>query len=123
MMDVYTWFSIAINVSDRIRGTAVLDFEQALIAHFGPPLAIHGDEIFNASEFLECIKKFEIPFRPFPPWRHSKNPIKLKLRIIRGIHLHVKDFSALSDSVTLDSLMMMQVLRISNDLYGSGTLS
>ena len=65
------------------------------------------------------MKRYDIEMRPVPPRRHCKNPIEPRHGTIRSIFLRLKN----SDVNVSDELHAIRAIRISNDLYGSDTLS
>ena len=65
------------------------------------------------------LNTYGIKIRPVPPRRHHKNSIEPKNRTIRSIFLRIKN----ENPKISDELASVRSIRISNDLYGSDTLS
>lgn len=65
------------------------------------------------------LSRFDVEMRPVPPRRHAKNAIEPRNRTIRSMFLRLKN----AEPDLSDNLHAIRAIRISNDLYGSDTLS
>ena len=88
------------------------------------------DRAFENNEFKGYLTLHDIQVRPLPPRRHNKNALESKYRVLRDIFLrlqqaHEQNTSIIPDSTQVDiqSLLIQQSFRISNELYGNDTLS
>lgn len=118
-MDSYSRFSAVYPVPDGSISSAVVAFEATWVAQFWPPESVQGDQAFAKTEFTDYLKNNSISFRPVPSRRHHKNTLEPKHGIIRSIFLRLLSASPEADKTVL----ALHAVRISNDLYGSDTLS
>lgn len=119
VMDSYSRFSAALPVSSMSLSDAIAAFEAIWISHFWPPCAVQGDLAFRHNEFQEFLAQYGTSFRPVPPRRHHKNLLESKHGFIRAIFLRLKSASA----STSPALLATMSVRISNEMYGSDTMS
>lgn len=120
MMDAWSRFSTCYALDDASLRSAVIGFEASWLSKFWAPLSVRGDDAFNKDEFKNYMSTLDIEFRPIPPRRHSKNVLESKHGIIGSVYLRLK---SANDSDESDTLLAHQAVRMSNDLYGSDTLS
>ena len=66
---------------------------------------------------------FGIEARPIPPLRHNKNILESKHRITRNVFLRLPSAAQACDSSPDTSVLVLQSIRISNDLYGNDVMS
>ena len=118
-MDSYSRFSADYVVPDASLESAVVAFESVWIGQFWPPDAVQGDQAFTGETFQQYLKSHGISFRPVPSRRHHKNTLEPKHGIIRSIYLRLQSASPTSNS----AILALRAVSISNDLYGSDTLS
>lgn len=119
VMDSVSRYS-ACHISDSTSiDVSILSFEASWMSQFWPPTDIQGDNSFNKTRFIQFLRELGTEFRPIPARIHSKNAIESKLGIIRSVFLWLK---AANDTVQ-DHQLVYQAVRISNQLYGSDTLS
>ncbi len=119
-MDTVSRFSACYICESASMKEAIFAFHACWLNQFWTPESLHGDQAFLAKEFQEYISKLGITFRPVPSRRHSKNPLEPKHGVIRSIFIRLK---ANADEDADLKLLAMQAVTISNDLYGSDTVS
>lgn len=118
-MDIDSRYSAGGVVESTGMEEAIQQFEICWITPFWAPEYIQGDQAFNNDIFKNHLQTHGTGFRPVPPRRHSKNAIESKHRIIRDIYLRL--VSANPDVST--KLLVLQAIRVSNDLYGNDVAS
>ena len=118
-MDVATRFSTGSIVDSTSMKSAIFQIELTWISQFWPPTAIQADGAFVNDEFKAFLNQYGIEFRPVPPRRHCKNPIDPRHGVIRSIFLKLKH----AEPDVSDELHAIRSVRMSNDLYGTDTLS
>ena len=143
IMDTATRYSVGQVVPDTSMTAAVLAFEAGWISQFWAPSNVVFDRAFENEEFRRYLSLHEISARDIPPRRHNKNALESKHRVLRDIFLRLKherqqngssSEKSLSSSQSdesnddtihddLEPLLIQQAFRISNDLYGSDTVS
>lgn len=118
-MDASTRFSAGAVVESTSMESAIRTIELVWFSQFWPPSSFQADGAFNNDIFKSFLDIYDVDLRPVPPRRHCKNAIEPRHGTIRSIFLRLKS----ADSKTSDSLHAIRSIRISNDLYGSDTLS
>lgn len=118
MIDTHCRFSAFQFVQSTSLDSSILAIENHWLSSFWSPNAIQGHLGFKKT-FQQYLKKYNILFRPTPTCRHYKNLLEPKHGVIRAIYILLKSTSP-SVSPTLNGITAM---RISNELYGSDTLS
>lgn len=82
-----------------------------------------GDSAFRSKDFQSFADTYDIQLKPLPPRRHNKNVLQSKHKVIRDIFLRLQHENS-DNNVPVDGeMLVLQALRISNDLYGSDTMS
>lgn len=119
VMDSHSRYSAALSVPSMSLSDAIVAFESIWVSQFWPPLSVQGDLAFQHPEFVNLLSQYGTSFPPVPPRRHHKNVLESKHDIIRAIFIRLKSASPSS----LPALFVSSVVRISNDLYGSDTMS
>ena len=122
-MDTVTRFSACLPCTTTNMTESVFALQTVWLNQFWPPQHIHGDQAFYAQEFQNFLKLYDIGFRSVPSRRHSKNPLEPKHGVIRSIYIRLKSSAKKNKLILSDELLAMQAVSISNDLYGSDTLS
>lgn len=97
----------------------IYNLENLLFSQFWPPNAIQVDGAFRNEVMETFLSCYDVDMRPVPPRRQAKDPIEPRHRTMRSILLRSKH----SEPDVTDSLYTVREIRISNDLYGSDTLS
>lgn len=118
-MDSFSRFSIAQPVTSTAISEVIVAFENLWISHFWPPSQVQGDLAFRFPKFTDFLAKCNISFRPVPPRRHHKNLLEPKHGVIRAVYLRLKSASPSENT----GLLTVSAVRISNELYGSDTMS
>ena len=118
-MDAQTRYSSGLLVPTTNMRDAIYGMETKWFSEFWPPQSIQGDKAFQAEEFKDYLKIYDISFRLVPPRRHSKNVLESKHRVLRDIYLRMKD-NAVNDD---PRLLVAKMFRVSNDLYGNSVAS
>ena len=98
---------------------SILAFQATWLAQFWNPSALEGDFAFVTDEFQTFLRDRGIGLRPVPPRRYHKNPLEPKHGVIRSIYLRLKHASPDTDP----KVLAHQAVIVSNDLYGSDTVS
>ena len=119
-MDSVTRYSAGCVVTDTTMQASISTFDLHWITPFWIPQTVLFDQAFNNTEFTAYLSCLGINSRPIPPRRHNKNVIESKHRIIRDIYLRLR---SATDENNTSALLVVQALRISNDLYGSDVMS
>ena len=102
------------NMTDEI-----LAFQASWLSQFWNPDYIQADKAFFNDEFQSFLRDRRIGLRPVPSRRHHKNPLEAKHGEIRSIYLRLKHANPGTDPRSLAH----QSVTVSNDLYGSDTVS
>lgn len=118
-MDVATHFSAGSIVESTSMESAIHSIELIWFSQFWTPSFFQADGTFQNDQFKPFLKRYEIELRPVPPRRHCINPIDPRHGTIRSIFLRLKS----AEPQKPDRLHTIRAIRISNDLYGSDTLS
>ncbi len=119
-MDLVSRFSAVQAVESTNLADAVVAFEACWVSQFWYPESLHGDKAFQIGEFKLYAESLDIPIRPVPPRRHSKNSIESKHNVIRSIYIRLKEAAKDNHNAKLAAY---KAVSISNDLYGNDTLS
>ena len=119
-MDSSSRYSAAVPVDSLKMSDAITAFEACWITPFWAPAAVQGDTPFQKSEFSKYLDAIGTDSRPAPPYRHSKQALESKHRVIRDIFIRLN----VSNSSNVDKkFLALQAVRISNDLYGNDIAS
>lgn len=118
-MDSYSRFSAALSVSSASLSDAIIAFESVWVSQFWPPSSVQGDLAFRHEVFQDYLSQYGTSFRPVPTRRHHKNVLESKHGVIRAIYLRLKSASPSS----VPGLLAASAVRISNEMYGSETMS
>jgi len=127
IMDSSSRYSAGMVVPNTSMSHAVSALETVWINPFWTPEAVVYDRAFKNSEFEEYLQQIGASGRPIPARRHNKNVLESKHKILRNIYLRLKDQvdvdSASKISTCSDCVLVQRTFRVSNDLYGSDTMS
>lgn len=119
VMDVATRFSVGAVVDSTSMENVIFHMKSLWFAQFWPPNYIHVDGAFQNDIMETFVSRYDVKMRPVPPRRHAKNAIEPRHRTIRSIFRRLKH----SEPDTSESIHAIRAIHISNDLYGSDTLS
>ena len=119
-MDLVSRFSVVQIVNSANLEDAVVAFEAAWVSQFWYPESIHADKAFHAGNVKAHVDYGNIPMRPVPPGRHSKNSIESKPNVIRSMYIRLKESAGDGHDASVASY---KVVSISNDLYSNENLS
>ena len=119
IMDSFSRFSVAQPVESTALVDTTIIFESMWISQFWPPGSVQGDLAFQHDQFQAFLTMYGIDFRPVAPRRHHKNLLEPKHGVIRAIFLRLRNASPNSDI----KLHAVTAVRISNEMYGTDTLS
>lgn len=119
IMDSGSRYSVGTTVADTKMATALLAFEAHWITAFWCPETILYDPAFHNSEFEDYVKALDIPIFPLPSRRHNINVLESKHRIIRDVYLRLKH----ANGSKPHPVLVVEAIRISNDLYGNDVMS
>lgn len=123
IMDSTSRYSVGAVVESTGMEHAVEVFESLWLSPFWNPHVVLCDQAFNNEIFSSFLRVDDIELRPLPPRRHNKNVLESKHKVIRDIYIRIKHHNSQTSSKVSPQTLVQQALRISNDLYGSDTMS
>lgn len=122
IMDSATRYSAGAVVQTTNMEDAIIAFDSHWVSQFWTPENVLYDPAFHNEEFKSYLLQLGSECKAIPPRRHNKNVLESKHRVIRDVYLRLKgDSTELSENK--GRLLVNMALRITNDLYGSDTMS
>ena len=119
VMDAKTRYSTGAVVNSTSMADAIVAFDACWLSPFWAPLSLQADTAFQGNEFSSFLHDLGTELRPSPPYRHNKNALESKHRVIRDVFLRLQQASPEIDA----RILVTQALRICNDLYGNDVAS
>lgn len=118
-MDTVSRYSTCQITPTASRTDSIIAFEASWLSQFCNPQFLQSDSAFSNYESDSFIKSRVIRLQHVPHRRHDKNPLESKRHVIRSIYLKLKHASPKPATEALS----YQAVTVSNDLYGSDTVS
>ena len=120
-MDSSTRLSQGAIVTTKTVREAIDHFEMIWVSQYGYPESLLADQAFITDEFKRYADSVGMNLLPVPSRRHNKNVLESKHRVLRDIFNRIKECNSTSDST--DQMVVQQVMRIANNLYGNDVVS
>lgn len=119
IMDGASRFSAISITPNTTMKEAIVAFHSSWLNVHWSPSYVQADQAFNNDEFSKFVDNIGAQLKLVPPRRHNKNILEPKHRIIRNIFSRLRDSNPEADA----RMLAFSAVRISNDMYGSDTLS
>lgn len=119
MIDVSSRYLAGAVFQSKLMDEAIDYVELAWFSQFWTLSLVKSDKAFRNETFESFLNRCDIQLRPVPPRPHCKNPIQPKHVTIRSIFFRLRS----ANPEISDFIHVTRKIRISNNLYGSDTLS
>lgn len=115
IMDPISRHSAGAVVESTSMRSSILAIECQWVTPFWYPQTVLYDPVFHYSKFWSYLRILKVSFCPLSPRKRKKNVLEPKHRVIPDNCLHLRS----AKWNTSDQLLVLQKLRVSDDLYES----
>ena len=119
VMDSKTRYYTGVVVESTSMSYAIAAFDSCWLSLFWSPVSVQADKAFQNDAFNEYLTSLATDLRKSQPYRHKKNALESKHRVIRNVSLYLRHAEPDSDQ----RIHAVQALRVCNNLYGNDVAS
>ena len=118
-MDMYSRFSACVVTKSTSMTESIIAFQACWLNLHWNPRTVQADPAFKNTEFQQFADDNGFELSIIAPRRHNKNTLEPKHGVIRAIYTRLRA----SEPDANCELLAYRAISISNDLYGSDTVS